>query len=341
MAPEDRQLLEDLVALRTWQWLADRFGSVRLTPDTNMALELGLDSLAWMTMTLELRDRVGIDLPEDALGRIGTVRDLLRETVEAEQAAGETMDPAVQLAKPDELLDPQQRRWLTERGWLLRGLGASLVALNRLLMRTVFSLEVRGVERIPAEGPCVLIPNHTSLLDPPAVMAALSPAVLNRTYWGGWTGIMFRNAVMRLVSRSLQVLPVDQSSRPLANIALGAAALVHGCHLVWFPEGGRSPDGTLQPFQPGIGLMMTAHPSPLIPVWIEGSFDALPTGARWPRRRRIRIRFGEPLYPSSIAGQSQGADRYRRIAAALHDHVAALGGCPIEPPEPPLVSGEA
>ncbi|MDH5626210.1 MAG: AMP-binding protein, partial [Nitrospira sp.] len=325
MAPEDRQLLEDPVALRTWKWLAGRFGAVRLTPDTNMALELGLDSLAWMTMTLELRDQVGIDLSEDAIMRIGTVRDLLREAVEAEQPAGEVIDPAIQLQQPEALLDPQQRRWLTERGWCLRGLGAALYVLNRLLMRTVFSLEVRGVERIPAQGPCVLIPNHTSLLDPLAVMAAFSRDVLDRTYWGGWTGIMFRNAVMRLVSRALQVLPIDQSSRPVANIALGATALARGCHLVWFPEGGRSPDGALQPFQPGIGLMMTAFPVPVIPVWIEGSFEALPIGACWPRRQGIRIRFGEPLNPNRLAEQSHGTDRYRRIAAALHDHVAALG----------------
>jgi len=338
MAPEDRQLLEDPVALRVWNWMAVRFAAVRLTPDTNMALELGLDSLAWMTMTLELRDRVGIDLPEDAIMRIATVRDLLREAVEAEQAAGEAIDPAVQLQKPEELLNAQQRRWLMKRGWCLRGLGAALFVLNRLLMRTVFSLEVRGIDRIPSEGPCVLTPNHTSLLDPSAVMAALSTGVLNRTYWGGWTGIMFRNAVMRLVSRAVQVLPIDQSSRPLANIALGAAALARGHQLVWFPEGGRSPDGTIQPFQSGIGLMMTAHPVPVIPVWIEGSFEALPTGAWWPRRQRIRVRFGEPLNPNLLAGQSHGADRYRQIASELHDRVAALGDRSIEPP---LVSGEA
>lgn len=329
MAPEDRQLLEDPVALRAWQWLADRFASVRLTPDTNLALELGLDSLAWMTMTLELRDRVGIDLPEDAIARIGTVRDLLREAVEAEEHAGAAVGPAVQLEKPEQLLAPSQLQWLAERGWSVRRLGTVLFVLNRLLMKVIFSLEVQGIERIPAQGPCVLVPNHTSLLDPPAVMAALSDSFLNRTYWGGWTGIMFRNAVMRLVSRAVQVLPIDQSSRPLANIALGAAALARGYHLVWFPEGGRSPDGILQPFQPGIGLMMTAYPVPVIPVWIEGSFEALPTGARWPHRRAIRVVFGEALDAGTLAGPSRGADQYRRIATALHDHVAALGGRPM------------
>lgn len=325
MAPEDRQLLEDPVALCAWNWLADRFPAVRLTPDTSLSLDLGLDSLEWMTMTLDLRDRVGVDLPEEAIARIATVRDLLRESVEAEQATGAAVDPAVRLKRPEESLDARQRRWLAPRGRLLRGLGSLLFCLDRLLMRIVFSLEVRGAERIPSQGPCVLAPNHTSLLDPPALIAALATGFLDRTYWGGWTGIMFRNPVLRLVSRATQVLPIDQSSRPLANLALGAAALARGNNLVWFPEGGRSLDGTLQPFQPGIGVILTAHPVPVVPVRIEGSFEALPTGAWWPRRGRIRILFGEVLDPAALAGQREGAERYRQIATALHDHVAALG----------------
>lgn len=332
MAPEDRQLLEEPVASHTWTWLTGRFPAVRLTPDTNMSLELGLDSLEWMTMTLELRDRIGVDLPEEAIARIGTVRDLLREAIEAEQAVSAVTDPAVRLTKPEALLDPQQRRWLRARGSFLRGLGRALLGLDRLLMRTVFSLEVHGVERIPAEGPCLLIPNHASLLDPPALFAALSTRSLNETYWGGWTGIMFHNPVMRLVSRATQVLPIDQQDRrPLANLALGATALSRGHKLVWFPEGGLSRDGTIQPFHWGIGLLVTAYPVPVIPVRIEGSFEALPPGTWWPRRRHIRIEFGEALNPNTLAGPSEGADRYRHIAAALHDHVAALGHHP-EPP---------
>lgn len=325
MAPEDRQLLEDSVPLRTWNWLAGRFPAVRLTPDTALSLELGLDSLEWMSMTLELRDLVGIDLSEEALQRIGTVRDLLREASEAEQATSAAIDPTVQLAQPDELLDPRQRRWLTEGGWFIRGLGTVLFGLDRLLMRALFDLEIRGAQRIPAQGPCVLTPNHASLLDAPAIIAALPASFMNRTYWGGWTGIMFRDPVMRFVSRATRVFPVDQSSRPLANLGLGATVLARGHNLVWFPEGRRSPDGTLRPFQPGIGLILAAHPVPVVPVRIEGSFAALPPGAWWPRRRRITIIFGRTFNPAALAGQSEGAERYRQIAAALHEHVAELG----------------
>jgi len=325
MAPEDRQLLEDPVAARLWDWLVRRFPAVRLTPDTSLSLELGWDSLEWLAITLELRDQLGIELREDALARVVAVRDLLREAAEAEEAAGPPVDPLEQLANPETLLDQEQRRWLAARGLFLRGIGAILFFLDRLFMRTLFSLEVHGVEHVPSHGSWVMTPNHVSLLDAPSIIAALEPPYLHRTYWGGWTGIMFRNLVMRFVSRATLVLPVDQSSRPLANLALGVAALARGHNLVWFPEGDRSRDGNIQPFQPGIGLILSAHPVPVIPVLIQGTFEALPRGARWPRRGHIRIIFGEVLHPDKLAGGSKGTDRYRRIAQSLHDRVVALG----------------
>jgi long-chain acyl-CoA synthetase len=174
-------------------------------------------------------------------------------------------------------------------------------------------------------GPCLVISNHVSVLDPLAIIAALPDEVLHRTYWGGWTGIMFRNPIMRLISRAVQVLPIDQSGRPLADVALGAAALARGYNLVWFPEGGRSRDGILQPFQSGIGLLVEAYPIPIFPVWVQGTFEALPTGSWWPRRQSVTILFGEPINPALLDISESGADRYRRIAALLHLQVASLG----------------
>jgi long-chain acyl-CoA synthetase len=105
------------------------------------------------------------------------------------------------------------------------------------------------------------------------LIAALPDGLLNETYWGGWTGIMFRNAVMRLISHATHVLPIDQSSHHLANLALDAAVLARGNKLIWFPEGGRSRNGALQPFQPGISLILTAHPTPIGPVRISGELQ--------------------------------------------------------------------
>jgi long-chain acyl-CoA synthetase len=77
MSPEDQQLLENPNARQVWHWLAHRFPDVQLTPETNLQLDLGIDSLAWLGLTLELREATGTDLDQEAIGRIETVRDLL------------------------------------------------------------------------------------------------------------------------------------------------------------------------------------------------------------------------------------------------------------------------
>jgi long-chain acyl-CoA synthetase len=200
-----------------------------------------------------------------------------------------------------------------------------LFGLDRLLMRGAFRLTVRGLAHLPEQGPFILTPNHVSLLDPLAIAAALPGQHLGRTYWGGWTGIMFTNLLMRLVSRATGVVPIDPRRGPLSSLAFGAAALKGGHNLVWFPEGERSRSGELQRFRPGIGLVLGAQRVPAVPVWIAGSYEALPRGKWWPRLRPIVVTFGEPVGPEELQGQGAGDRPHECIAAALHDRVAALG----------------
>ena len=325
LAPEDQQLLEDRTAGAVWDWLAQRFPRARLTPDTHLQLDLDVDSLAWLHLTLELRERIHLNLQEEAISRIETVRDLLRESIEAEQVLSAGPAPLELLQQPEALLSDTQQQWLNPPGLIVRILGAFLSHVNRVLMRWMFKLEVRGLDHLPQHGPFVLTPNHVSLLDPQAFGAALPEAHRAHTYWGGWTGIMFRSPLMRFVSRAACVVPVDPERGPLSSLAFGVAALQKGANLVWFPEGGRSRNGKLQRFRPGIGLIVQARSVPIIPVWISGAYEALPYGQRWPHRCQITITFGPPIDPEELQQLGTGAETHERIADALYNRVARLG----------------
>lgn len=135
---------------------------------------------------------------------------------------------------------------------------------------------------------------------------------------------MFTSPFMRLVSWASRVVPVDPERGPLSSLAFGVAALTKGANLVWFPEGGRSRNGKLRRFRPGIGLILQARPVPLVPVWIAGAYEALPYGQRWPRRRRITITFGAPLNPEKFQQLDKEEKSNERIADAVYNVVAAL-----------------
>jgi len=329
MAVEDQQLLQIPTARRVWEGLARRYPRVRLTPDSNLRLDLGLDSLGWVDLTLELRGSVGVVLEEEALGRIETIRDLLREAAEAAEITpgdeGRGIGLVEQLRNPEAMLSDQQLRWMAPRTVFERALGALFYAIDQILFRAYARVRVEGLEHLPERDPVLLVPNHLSAVDPPALGSIMRYARITRMRWGGWTGLLFSNRLVRIVSRACLVLPIDPHTGPRGSLALGAKALQDGYGLVWFPEGRRSPDGSLMAFQPGVGLLLQAQPVPVIPVWIEGTDRAMPIGTYLPRPRRITIRLGEPVSVETLDAEGEGEAPEQRIASALQQRVARLG----------------
>ena len=76
--------------------------------------------------------------------------------------------------------------------------------------------------------------------------------------------------------------------------------LAEGWSLVVFPEGTRSPDGWVGRFRLGAAYLAAEHGVPVVPIAHRGTFAAMPRGQGWPGpgRRRLTIRFGEPLRPA-------------------------------------------
>lgn len=317
MSPEDQQLVSDPAAEGTWRYLAERFSDRRLTPDTSLALDLDIDSLGWVELTLALRDRASIELEDAAIARVETVRDLLREAAASTSVDSAGEDLITALADPERVLNPEQRAWLAPRGATRTLAARLLLGLSRLTTRLLIRLDVQG--RIPAAGPYLVAPRHLSSLDPVMLAQVVTARQLDSIYWAGWTGILFANRVSRWFSRVAQVLPIDPGAAPRASLALGAACLDRGFSLVWFPEGRRSEDGSLQAFRPGVGLLLRAHPVPVIPVWIEGTREAMPPGRWFPRPGRVRILIGDPIPVDELGGDE------REIVRLIEKRVAALG----------------
>jgi long-chain acyl-CoA synthetase len=107
---------------------------------------------------------------------------------------------------------------------------------------------------------------------------------------------------------------------------MARAVLARGEGLVWFPESWRSPDGALQRFLPGIGLVLDGLGQvTVIPAHIRGAYEAMPRDARLPRRHPVRIAFGAPVRVASLAVPPGDArQRAEALAAALRAMVAAL-----------------
>jgi len=91
------------------------------------------------------------------------------------------------------------------------------------------------------------------------------------------------------------------------------------CPLV-FPEGKRTPDGTMQPFKTGIGLMATRLRVPVMPIHLAGLFDIYSIHDHWPTRGTVRVTIGAPLHiedgSDEVAATHAIEEAIRKMSAA-------------------------
>jgi long-chain acyl-CoA synthetase len=323
MSDQDQALLEDPTARQVWAWLSQRYPDVRLSPDSNLQLDLGIDSLAWLNLTMELGSRFKLELSEQATARIKTVRDLLSEiSGGAESRGGITY--AEPLYNPEQVLTEAQRHWLEPQATVMQMLANGSYYLNRAVMKGLFRARARGLEHLPTRTPYVIAPNHASYLDAFAIASVLELARMRQTYWAGWAGVAFNSRFKRAFSRVAHVLPIEQGRAASSSLAFGAAVLSRKQNLAWFPEGERSAGGELMSFKPGLGILLDHFQVPVVPVYIQGSFEALPKSRLWPRFVPITVVFGRSCHPRELAAEGEGSQPYERIVNALRARIVTL-----------------
>ena len=306
----DRALLADPLATELLAWLRARHPRQPIDLDTSPQLDLGIDSLAWITITLELAERFGIALTDEDGAGIVSVRDLLQRALARSRAP----EPAAAGT-----LSESDRAWIGARSPGERVVGKETHALNAAVARLAFGLRVEGRELVPDSGAVVIAANHASDLDPPMLAAALAPRLRSRLWWSGDVGRLFGSAASRAFSRAVRIFPVRERA-PSATLAFARELLGRGEILAWFPESWRTPDGALQPFRPGIGHLLLAADAAVVPCFIAGTYEAWPRHRRWPRPARVTVRFGAPIAGRELAALGTA----EAIAARLRDAVAAL-----------------
>lgn len=196
--------------------------------------------------------------------------------------------------------------------WYLLG-----YSLSKAIAKTFFNYRVIGAENMIEEGPCIIAANHCSYLDPPLVGVACQRAIhyLARKS-------LLDVPILGPILPELNVIPVDQKNADRSAL-MGAIRVVrNGGAVLIFPEGTRSPDGYLQPAQPGIGMIVAKTGAPVVPVRISGSYEAYPRGSSCPRLSPVTVSIGPALRFDSL--ESEGRDFYQKTSDRILDAVARV-----------------
>jgi 1-acyl-sn-glycerol-3-phosphate acyltransferase len=190
-----------------------------------------------------------------------------------------------------------------------------------LLVHTFYRVDKEGLERIPAEGPCVIVCNHVSFVD-----AIVIAACVRRPIRFVMDHRIFRIPLLNFIFRTMRTIPIAPAKEDAAMkeraFAEAAAALRAGEIVGIFPEGKLTETGDLNPFRPGLQRILEQAPAPVVPMALRGLWGSF--FSRSDRGRAMRKIRGLFSRIALVAGPPVPPER--ATPEYLHQNVLALRG---------------
>jgi long-chain acyl-CoA synthetase len=292
-------------------------------PTHNLELDLGLDSMQRIELLTALEQQLGGEIAESHLAEIYSVRDLV-DAVLASAGRGEghirTAEPAWSTILSEPVTDPEVLALAGHNNF-----GESVCfLLGRVIYfiaRGPFHLKIRGLENLPAKGPFLLCSNHQSYVDP-LVMAGALPWHLFRDGFALGTSEIFGKGFMRRLARWIHVVVLDPDANLVPAMRAGAFGIRHGRILILYPEGERTNDSNPRVFRKGAAILSIHEQVPIVPIAIEGFYEAWPRHKKYPKFADLQLVFGKPIQPPPLGEASEAA--YEQLTSELKSRVVAM-----------------
>src|ERR1700676_5412550 len=307
--------------------LAGRPADGNVNANASLQTDLNLSSLDRVELLGAIEDRYQIDLNETQFTSAVTVGDLERLVRQSSSERSEFVFPR------------WAQRWPVP--WIRAFVYYLLTwpATHLLAHPCVFGREnLRGVK-----GPVLVVSNHVLYLDVGFVLAALPLRLRHRlaVAMGGERLAQMRRHRFTvndheeppewfflhrwlermnyfLVVALFNIFPLPKHSGFRESFRFAGDLADRGWSVLVFPEGDMTPDGKLQPFRTGIGLLANNLRLPVVPIRIDGAYEIREEHSRFTRPGRIRVHIGKPL--DFLASSDP-----QHIARELERCVAGLG----------------
>jgi 1-acyl-sn-glycerol-3-phosphate acyltransferase len=165
----------------------------------------------------------------------------------------------------------------------------------------------------------LLLANHECWFDPAFVTTPLQREV----HYVARDSLFSYPFFGRLI-HSLNAFPIRRGMNDVRAVKETIRRLRAGEAVCLFPEGTRSPDGRIHEFHSGVINLASRTNVPIVPVLIDGAFDAWPKTRTLPRCGHVRIVYGNPIQPAQSAGEPEvQARRLRNTVVEMRGQLRA------------------
>jgi 1-acyl-sn-glycerol-3-phosphate acyltransferase len=212
-----------------------------------------------------------------------------------------------------------------ESGLITTGSHIAWALLVRTYMKIWHRLEIAGREHLPLQPPFALLANHCSHLDALTLAAPLPIGIRDQVFSLAAGDVFFEKALTAAFATTMiNALPLwRRRTSAHALEELRHRLVEEPCAFILFPEGSRSRDGKMARFKPGLGKILAGTTVPVVPCYLDGCYEALPSNGVLPRPKKIRMLVGPALSFADVPDERSGWDE---IARRSQEAVARLGG---------------
>ncbi len=260
----------------------------RITPSSHLEIDLGLDSLNYVELFVYVEESFGVYMDEAIFSDLMILQDFYTYVKEHQSGFNPTkINWEVMLS---ERIDEK----LIYSPWIIFTYKTLLLPFFKFYFR----LEVKGLENIPKSS-CIIAPTHQSMLDGFLIESTLPYSILKNTFFLAFEAV-FGTKFLRPISNHGQTLLIDADNHLKLSMQRSALPLKEKKNLVIFPEGARTRDSNLLEFRPFFAMLSQTYKVPVVPVIIDGSFEALKAGKLFPRPKKIKITYLKPIYPDNL-----------------------------------------
>jgi long-chain acyl-CoA synthetase len=307
----------------------------KINLDDHLGLDLNFDSLGRIELISSLSTKLSIKIPETLVAEISTVRELFIKINQLAVSQQVTLKDRLSVKKKNiswkDMIQQTPSNHIKNSmdihpAIFSKALNAVFFNSLYIIFKLCFRLKVTGIDQLPQHQPFILCPNHASYLDAFLIGACLPASLQTHIFFMGYRQY-FDVPIIRHFIKIGRIIPIDLSANITEAILASAYVLKQGKAICIFPSGVRSANGEVQPFKKGVGILSKELNVPLVPVYIQGSFDILPIGKCRPKLHAAKIIIGKPMTADRLQSTVKSTafnDDYDAIAKGIETQVRQL-----------------
>lgn len=273
----------------------------QVRPTDNIETDLGCDSLDKIGLQGFIEHSFGMKITADEISRFKSVQELAEHVSD--------FKTRIEAAQTD------WKQLLTENGntvdiphmWWT---GPVIAHSFKAYLKLYCGFTAHGLENLPKQGPYIIAPNHQSFMDGLIVTGFMDNKSIRNSYFyaksqhvkQGWKKYLASHHNIIIMDMSTLQDSIPQLSQVLKT----------GHNLIIFPEGTRTKTGRVGKFKKTFAILSKELDVPVVPVRIDGAFEAMPKGAKFLKRHHIDITYLPPISPSKDDSYDEFAEKIRK-----------------------------